>query len=720
MNSTHVHPASPSVEARQAQGLLLPLLGLGLVGATLAVFAPACANGFVYDDQQFVVENGGVEAGLTGTSFLWALQTFDAANWHPLTWISLQLDSELYGPDPFGYHLTNLLWHCANVLLVLLLFWRLTGAVWPSAFVAALFGLHPLHVESVAWVSERKDVVSTCFGLLAIYAYGCYVSRPGIATYSLLAVSFGLSLLAKPMFVTLPVVLLVLDYWPLQRLGQASVGRLVWEKLPLAALSLASAVITLLAQRRAGALTRGNPFFYNLENAIIASFTYLAKTLWPTDLAAFYPAPSGLSYPGWLLLGAAISLLAITGLVLMTGRRQPYLLVGWLWYLITLLPVCGVVHVLGGHAMADRYTYVPLIGIFMMVAWSAAEYRLLVFAPLLIAGCMIVTNRQVKYWRDGMTLWQHALGVTDANYLAENNLGVEYERVRDSHRALTHYARAIQIKEDYADAHNNAGLLLSRTGDLKGATYHFRRAIEAEPDNPIGFDNLAHLLGRAGDLDNAVVYGLEAVRLDPNFAGAHRNLATAFLQQGEIKAAIEHGRAAVRINPDLAAAHNDLGIALALQGNWQGALACQEKAVALAPTTARFLYDRAHALHAVGRTAEAGGEYRHALRLAPQYPAAANQGAWTMATSADARARNGPLAVYLAEEICEATGRLQTKFLDTLAAAYAESGRFADAVATARSATAERRNNEPDASDSALQGRLKLYEAHHPYHEQRR
>lgn len=508
--------------------------------AVAAVFSRALANAYVYDDIPFIVDNGAVEEGLTLRSVAWGLATTHAANWHPLTWWSLEADSQLFGPGPWGFHFTNVFLHAANTALLCWCLWRLTGQVWSSALVAGLFGLHPLHVESVAWASERKDVLSTFFGLLAVGAYARYAHRPRMSTYLAVATAFALSLLAKPMLVTLPVVLLLLDYWPLGRLtGLRDWRRALLEKLPLAALAAGAGLMAYGAQNALGARNDLADLSGRTASAAVAYVTYLVKTIWPARLSAFYPHPPGGTYPTWQVAGAGLLLASATALAIVAARRRPYVTVGWSWYVITLAPVAGLVQVLGGHAMADRYTYVPLIGIFLIVAWGLADAvergvlrRGVVAAAsvAVLAGCAGATWIQEGHWCDATTLWTHALAVNEDNYLAHNNLGVELQRAGRADTALLHYAECLRLKPDYAEGHNNAGQLLQRAGRLRDAEEHYRRAIDCQPRFAEPHVNLAQLLGQQGCWHEAARVGAEAVRLDPTSARARRNLATALLQ----------------------------------------------------------------------------------------------------------------------------------------------------------------------------------------------
>ena len=482
---------SPEPRRPPSRIVLAVLLSL----ATLAVFVQTVGFAFVdYDDNLYVTANPHVKEGLTLAGVRWAFTTFAAANWHPLTWISLMLDWSIGGPGARVFHLTNLILHLADVLLLFFCLDRMTGRRLPSAVTAALFAIHPLHVESVVWIAERKDVLSTLFLLLTLVAYAGFVERPGLVRRIAVVLLFALGLLAKPMLVTLPVLLLMLDAWPLRR--QEPWRRLVLEKAPLLALSIATGVVTVVAQRQGG--TVGTLTIYPLgvrvANAVVATATYLGKAIWPTRLAVFYPHP-GATLSAWTVAGSAVILTALTIWTIHERRSRPYLLLGWAWYLMTLAPVVGIVQV-GWQARADRYTYIPLIGIFLGVVWALSDR----FAdrPALLSGmasaALVVLGVgafvQAGYWRDSETLFQHALAVTENNAVAHNNLGTALLRRGLPSQAEEHFAEAVRIDPSFADAHSNLGVALGRQGDIDEAILEFQRALDLEPDHPDARRNL--------------------------------------------------------------------------------------------------------------------------------------------------------------------------------------------------------------------------------------
>jgi protein O-mannosyl-transferase len=485
------------------------VIAVALALCTFLVYSRVCRATFVlYDDELYVFANPKVLSGVTGAGTWWAFTSFYAANWHPLTWLSLQLDAELFGRQAWGFHLTNLLLHIANSVLLFLVLQRLTGNQTRSAVVAALFALHPLHVESVAWVAERKDVLSTLFWLLTLAGYAHYVENPSWCRYLLVAAPFALGLLAKPMLVTLPFVLLLLDYWPLRRLSfaPATLRRLLLEKSPLFALSAVSCVVTWYAQQSYGAVQslQGFPLEIRVGNALLSYVVYLRKTVWPVDLAVLYLHP-GSALSLWQAAAAGVILLAATALILKGAARFPYLAVGWLWYLGTLIPVIGLVQV-GIQGMADRYTYVPLIGVFVAVTWAIADLTahwhlqrvMIAFTAVILITCAVYAWIQVRYWQDDVTLWQHTLQVTPNSMPAHKNLAEGLRRQGRLGEAMREYQTILAIDPEDSEAHNNLGYLLVMGDDLEGAIVHFRLALRMRPDYAEAKKNLAQALKDLG------------------------------------------------------------------------------------------------------------------------------------------------------------------------------------------------------------------------------
>jgi tetratricopeptide (TPR) repeat protein len=578
-----------------------------LAAAVALAYWAVLGNGFVYyDDPVYVTENRWVLAGLTWDSLWQAWTTEHGGNWHPLTGMSHMLDCQLFGRAPSGHHATSLLLHVANTILVWLLLGRMTGSTWRSALVAALFGLHPLHVESVAWVSERKDVLSTLFWLLATLAYAGYVRAPGRARLALVAVALAVGLAAKQMLVTLPLTLLLLDYWPL---GRLTTGRALWplirEKIPLLLIAAAACVVTLVVQSRVGAVKplAMVPFGARVENAIVAYVAYLWKMVWPRWLAVLYPHPlSGL--PLWEVAASGLLLVLVTAVAIRERVRRPYLLVGWLWYLGTLVPVIGLVQI-GDLAMADRYTYVPLIGIFIAIAWAlpapggAPLSRFLVpgAVGLALIACLLLTRRQVGFWRDSISLYEHALAVREDNPTMHGNLSAALQLAGRGDEAKAHALRCIELTGTCPDGHQNLAWVLLEEGRIEeaiahfeevrrlrpgwaGAEYglgnalgrlgrdteaaaHYAEAVRLSPDFQAAHFNLANKLGRLGRDAEAEQHYLEALRLEPDYAGAHHNLATLYLKAGRFEDAARHFREALRLDPLLNEARQGLATAMA-------------------------------------------------------------------------------------------------------------------------------------------------------------
>lgn len=578
-----------------------------LAAAVAAVYWQTTGFRFVnIDDPSYVTGNYFVRQGLTWESVMWAFVATHSANWHPLTWISHMADAQVYGLWPGGHHLTNVVFHTINsVLLFLLLSW-VTGFVWRSAFVAGLFALHPLHVESVAWVSERKDVLSTLFWLLTMLAYAWYAgARPlGVGAgfqippqqkrrrYILTAFIFALGLMTKPMLVTLPVVLLLLDVWPLGRLKRNSdLRRLVLEKAPLFVLAAGSGVVTLIVQRSFGATVslESFPLIVRAANALVSYVGYIGKMLYPANLSAFYPHPRTAVAP-WQPLAAGGALLLATYLAVRVAGRRPYLTVGWLWYLVTLVPVIGLVQV-GNQAMADRYTYVPLIGIFIILSWGAAELAVrLAPAKMMAAGAVLVLAAlavcswmQAGAWRSGVTLFERALASTGGHHTLRYLLADAYLRAGRPAQAEGQLRAALSRKSSFAEAHSRLGAVLIRLGRAQEAERELRLALELEPDLASAHYTLAGMLAGQGRSDQAIRLYRKVLDLDPRSADAHANLAAVLDRGGRTMEAIPHYKAAIRIKPDLAAAHFGLGAALARSGDMDQALEHLSKAVEFRP-----------------------------------------------------------------------------------------------------------------------------------------
>lgn len=583
-------------------------IGLFLVLAVTLAFARVLQCDFInLDDPKYVTANPHVRAGLTTANFRWALVTTDVSLWHPLTWLSHMLDVQLFGLTPAGHHLTSLCLHAANVLLLFLALVELTHNRWRSAIVSGLFGLHPLRVESVAWVAERKDVLSLFFALLTIIAYVRFVRSRTVTSYLLVLGAYVLALMSKPMMLTLPAVLLLLDYWPLRRLRSAqlprdvetesarvySLPRLCLEKLPLCGLAAAATAIGILAARQNSAIGELAAFPASLRaaNALVSYTAYVGKTVWPQALSVFYPYPSG--YAAWKLLASALFLTAVTIFVLLLRRSRPYAVVGWLWFLGTLLPVIGLIQA-GSQAMADRFTYFPHIGLFIVFTWGLADiarrWRLPTRA-LLAAMTMIVvafgalTHYQVQNWMNSKTLFTHALKVTSGNWLALNNLADALVREGDLAGARTSLEESLRIFNSNAGAHYNLGVVLAQAGNTSEAIEHYRAALRFDSLNPNIHNNLGLSLLAEGNAEEAVGELGEALRLRPDGV-AEFNLALALNKLGNRGDAVRHLQEAIRLIPNFAEAHYVLADNLVREGRKQQAEEHYALAVRLRPALA--------------------------------------------------------------------------------------------------------------------------------------
>jgi protein O-mannosyl-transferase len=577
---------------------LLILLGLAVM--TFAIYAQVIGHQFItLDDDSYIKENLMVNRGITLGGFAWAFTTFHAGNWHPLTWIAHMIDSQLFGMNAGGHLLVNALIHVANTLLLFWFLLRTTHARWPSALVAALFALHPLHVESVAWASERKDTLSTFFGLLSLIAYVRYAEERSSRQYAWTSVTLALGLLAKPMLVTWPFVMLLLDYWPLRRFELTSrneVATKLWllvrEKLPLFALVAASAVITSIAQSHAGAVRTFTdfPIALRLSNALVSYAKYLLLTFWPNDLTVYYSlAPAGI--PAWQIIGAAFLLIGITAFCLFQGKIRPYLIVGWLWFLGTLVPVIGLVQV-GGQSMADRYFYIPSIGLFIAVVFGLADiaksWRV---APSLSAGIaggvlLIVatlTNAQIHLWSNSFTLFKHALAVAPPDLHVENGLGLAMGGSGRYDEAAAHFEKALQIRPDDYLSLLNIGATRYYQGRLPEAVEYYQAAIRSQPDAPKGHNLLGMALAAQNRKEAALDEMRRASELAPKDADIRNNLGLALAGLGRIPEAIDQLHEALRLNPNNAEAHSNLGLALLASGKPRESVPEFEAALRLKP-----------------------------------------------------------------------------------------------------------------------------------------
>jgi protein O-mannosyl-transferase len=613
-----------------------------LLGAAVIVaYGQVWRHDFVnLDDPTFVTDNDWVRQGVTLGGVVWAFTSTLAANWHPLTSMSHMVDYQIFGMNAGGHHLTNVALHVVNTLLLFVVLRRMTGTTGRSALVAFLFGLHPLHVESVAWIAERKDVLSTTFLFLALGAYERYTRQPTLGRYAAVLVAFALGLMSKPMLVTFPFLLLLLDFWPLGRLlvpGAAApaerrgrdarpLGRLVLEKLPLFALSVAISIVTLVAQQDAMGSVEDYPLSLRLMNASLAYVRYARKMFWPVDLAIFYPYDTRIS--PWLAGGALVLLLGVSIVAIRAYRTRPALTVGWLWYVGGLVPVIGIVQV-GRQALADRYSYVPLVGLFIAIVWMAADllerprpaWRWTAVGAI-VAVCLVTTTMQVSYWRDSVTLFGHALAVTRDNYMAYLQVGAQLDADGKPSEAARYYSDALRVKPDYAEAHNNLGLLLAKGGDPAAAMQHYDAALRFDPAYPDAHYNRGLLLHRTGNPRAAAKEYGQVLALKPSYAKAHSNLGLILYEQGDLDGARAHLAEAVRVRPDFVDARINYGVVLRAAGQVDAAVAQDMEALRLAPSSAQAHFNLANVLAQRGDVDAAARHYREAVRLKPDYDAA--------------------------------------------------------------------------------------------------
>jgi protein O-mannosyl-transferase len=615
------------------------LCGVVLI-ITLGVFMQVGNHTFItFDDPLYVTNNPHVKGGLTGRNIVWAFTTTAASNWHPLTWLSHLMDVELFDLSPRGHHLTSVFIHTASVLLLFLLLMRMTGAPGQSLFVAAIFALHPLHVESVAWVAERKDVLSCFFWLLTLHFYVEYVRHQEGKYYLLALLSFVAGLMTKPMLVTLPLIMLLLDYWPLNRLRTKTPRETPWgssalpllkEKIPFFLLSALSALMTLYAQATGGAIKslEAIPLLPRTQNALIAYMKYLGVTIWPMDLAVFYPFPSSL--PLWQVLASFLLVLLVSATAIRFGRSYPYLLAGWFWFLVTLLPVIGLIQV-GGQSMADRYTYIPLTGLFVLCGWLVPDlmrgwrYRqpvLAVLAGIVIFASTVATWRQVGYWKDDITLYEHTLQVTTGNYVIHNNYGIALADQGKSDEAILEYRKALQICPKSAVAHVTLGAALANQGNLVEAIGHYNEALKIIPDYELAHANLGRALVKIGRDDDAMTHYEAALKSDPAFADVHLNLAILLMKKREYNGASEHYEAYRRLDPFSAKGPINMGVASAQEGRMQEAARYFGDALRIDPKSVEAHFNLGILLAKQNRRKEALSHFSEVLILRPDLDAA--------------------------------------------------------------------------------------------------
>jgi tetratricopeptide (TPR) repeat protein len=666
-----------------------------LVAITWIVFGQTVRFDFVnYDDERCVYKNPEVNRGLTSRSLQWAFTHVHGDNWHPLTTLSHMFDCQLFGLNAGGHHFTNLLLHTVAVVLLFLVLRSMSGgpsrsgSIWQSAFVATIFAIHPLRAESVAWVSERKDVLSAVFFMLTLGAYFRYTKDPSVRRYVTMSILFALGLMSKPMLVTTPVVLLLLDYWPLRRLADVREFRhRIVEKLPLFALSALCCAATILAQEATTVPMEQLPLVLRIENALISYVVYIRQTFWPTRLAAFYPHP-GYGLLLWQVALAVALLVLISATVIALRKERPYLVTGWFWYLVMLLPVIGLIQV-GLQAHADRYMYLPQIGLLLMVSWTVTE----VFASrsrfaktlLPIAATTIVVSActawtQVSYWRNGESLWRQTLAVTSKNFIAHNAFGLfllDHNRLEE---AIREFEKSIDARPSYADAHSNLGIVLIAKGEFDSAIIHLQEAIQLRPNEPKGHFNLGTILAQNGDADGAMAEYQKAIDSDPGYAEAHYGFGNTLYEKGRIDEALSHYEQALRSQPSYAEVENNIAIAL---------------------------------LHK-GQPFDAVAHWRKSIELKPDFIEALNNLAWVLATFPDDKLRSGAESLALAKQAMQFSNARDVSIFRTLAAACAETGRFTEAIDIAERGFLLAKQNENSALADIFERDLASYRSATP------
>ena len=627
---------------------------LFLAAITLVVFSRTFHYGFAnYDDDGYVYQNSVVQQGLTLSGIGWAFTHTTAAIWHPLTMISYLLDDQFYGLNAGGYHVTNVVLHATVVLLLFLVLREATGALWRSAFVAAIFAIHPLRVESVAWIAERKDMLSGIFFMLTLWAYIRYVRLPfSVARYLVVILFFALGLMCKPMLVTLPFVLLLLDYWPLQRFSPSTLPRLILEKIPLFLLSLGACIAAVLAEKNAIVPVAETALSLRIENALASYLTYLGQMFYPANLAVYYPLAG--NFPFWKVALALAVLLAVSAGAFHWRRRRPYLIVGWLWYLGMLVPVIGLVQ-MESQAHADHYTYLPQIGLYFALAWGVTElcYRwqhsrwaLSTIAVLTIGIFSLLSFNQTSYWRDSESLWNRALACKYDSWLAHNNLGMSYISQGQVDQAIEQYQKAIEIDGNAPLTHFNLGAAFAQSGELGPAIGEYQKALQLQPDYLQARNNLGDALLRTGQTDAAIDQFQEALKLSPQSTMLRNNLAFIFLRNGRVSEAVD--------------------------------------------------------------------EFQQVLEIEPSNVDACQYLAWVLATSPDASLRDGAKAIELARKANDTSGGKDPGILSTLAAAYANNGQFSDALTTAQQGLQLATNRSDNTTAGELQAEIGLYQASLP------
>lgn len=701
-----------------------------LVISIIVAYWPLRHNGYVsYDDGKYIYDNSHVKQGLSFETLKWAFTRPHFFMWHPLTTVSHLIEYEFFGANPLVSHLTNLLFHIINALLVWRILKEISGAFWASAFAAAVFALHPLQVESVAWAAERKNVISGLFWLLTIIAYLKYAKKPKAGSYIVLLLVYGLCILTKPTVVVVPFVLLLLDFWPLKRIARGTAGKLIIEKIPLFFLAGFLCVITILFQNSGDVIKTSQRFAfpYRLENAIISYLGYLFKMVYPINLAVFYPH-TGRKIPLQQPLAALAVLAAITFIVFYFGRRRRYPVTGWLWYLGTLVPVIGLVQV-GNQGMADRYMYMPMIGLLIIVAgavpevvqkWRRSRGGFVLAGGAILLILMILTRNQVRYWQNDFTLYGHAIGVTKNNEDMLYNLGAAYQKAGQSQQAMRCYESALRLEPGDLQALNNMGVLLVGRGRTDEAIRYFERAVELDANYVKALNNLGIALREKGRVDDALQKWQRALAIEPNQPDAHFHIGVTMFRSGKYDQAIEHFNKALEGQKDRLEAYNYIGSAYAAEGRFADALNSYNCVLKLRPDDANVQADThlsiANLYNKQNDSASAVGHLREAIKQKGDNAEALNLLAWILATAKDSGIRKPDEAVNLAAAACKLSGYKNPGMLDTLAVAYAAAGKFDDAVKTEQSALKLAGKDTPGL-ENEINKRLELFKGGQAYYE---
>ena len=693
-----------------------------LVVITWLVFGQTVRYDFVnYDDNEYVYANPAITSGLTPQGITYAFSGRHARNWHPLTTLSHMLDCQLWGVRAGGHHLTNLVLHTIAVVLLFLVLKQMTGAIWQSTFVAALFAIHPLRVESVAWISERKDVLSAIFFMLTLGAYFHYARSPSLGRYVTMSIMFALGLLSKSMLVTVPFILLLLDYWPLERFGgRSSIKRLVLEKIPLLALSAAGGFVTLWVQQSSVARTEQLPLVSRIGNGLVSCVIYVKQMIWPVGLAVFYPHP-GDQLPVWEV-GLAIVLLGLVSAgVIALRHKRPYLVTGWFWYLTMLVPVIGLIQV-GSQAHADRYTYLPQIGLYLLLAWAITDALTSPFQRRILAATASVAiialawcaHIQASYWRNGESLWGHALAVTSWNFMAHDGLGECLANRGHLDEAIDQFQLALNIAPGYREIETNLMLALTKKGRTDEAITHLQALLKEDPNDAQLHYNLGNALRKKGDSRGAIAAYEKALAIQGRYPAAHYNLGIALDQNGQIDEAIAHYQEAVKEQPNYPEVYYSLGNDLLRKGRVEDAIAAYEQSLKSRSRYPEVENNIGLALAQKGRPSEAIAHWQNALAIQPDSVDPLNNLAWVLATFPESWIRNKKQALVLAERANQLSGDNSPMILRTLAAAYAENGRFTEARVTAERGLQLANAQENPALASILERDLARYRINAP------